>query len=123
MANRPKMSASIRTVSEYCGTMKGSSAQRPAVTAKLTFQFTLERDDFSSNRHPALLLCLSMVFSENRYPLFGIMLSHGQLRRAGLSGLCGCSGWLGDSDGDSLSTAACAPAREDACSAAAVSLR
>src|ERR1700737_2039006 len=28
----------------------------------------LERDDFSSNRHPALLLCLSMIFSENRYP-------------------------------------------------------
>jgi hypothetical protein len=26
----------------------------------------LERDDFSSSRHPALLLCLSMIFSENR---------------------------------------------------------
>jgi hypothetical protein len=26
----------------------------------------LERDDFSSNRHPALSLCLSMIFSENR---------------------------------------------------------
>jgi hypothetical protein len=34
----------------------------------------LERDDFSSNRHPALPYCLSMIFSENRYPLFGIML-------------------------------------------------
>jgi hypothetical protein len=34
---------------------------------------TLVRDDFSSNRHPALALCLSMIFSENRYPLFGIM--------------------------------------------------
>jgi adenylate kinase family enzyme len=34
----------------------------------------LERDDFSSNRRPALSLCLSMIFSENRYPLFGIML-------------------------------------------------
>ncbi len=31
----------------------------------------LERDDFSSNRHPALsFFCLSMIFSENRYPLF-----------------------------------------------------
>jgi hypothetical protein len=26
----------------------------------------LERDDFSSSRHPALPLCLSMIFSENR---------------------------------------------------------
>src|SRR5215211_7192118 len=34
----------------------------------------LERDDFSSNRHPALGYCWNMIFSENRYPLFGIML-------------------------------------------------
>jgi hypothetical protein len=34
----------------------------------------LERDDFSSNRHPALAYYWSMIFSENRYPLFGIML-------------------------------------------------
>jgi hypothetical protein len=34
----------------------------------------LERDDFSSNRHPALCFCLSMIFSENRFPLFRIML-------------------------------------------------
>jgi hypothetical protein len=34
----------------------------------------LERDDFSSNRHPALSFCLSMIFPENRYPLFRIML-------------------------------------------------
>jgi len=34
----------------------------------------LERDDFSSNRHPDLSFCLSMIFSENRYPLFRIML-------------------------------------------------
>jgi len=33
----------------------------------------LERDNFSSNRHPALSYCLSMIFSENRYPLFRIM--------------------------------------------------
>jgi hypothetical protein len=33
----------------------------------------LARDDFSSNYHPALALCLSMIFSENRFPLFGIM--------------------------------------------------
>src|SRR5262249_33454720 len=35
---------------------------------------TLERDDFSSNRHLALTCTWSMIFSENRYPLFGIML-------------------------------------------------
>jgi hypothetical protein len=35
---------------------------------------SLERDDFSSNRHLALSFCLSMIFSENRYPLFRIML-------------------------------------------------
>jgi hypothetical protein len=34
----------------------------------------LERDDFSSNRHPALAFWRSMIFSENRYPLFRIML-------------------------------------------------
>jgi hypothetical protein len=34
----------------------------------------LERDDFSSKRHPALSFCLSMIFSENRYTLFRIML-------------------------------------------------
>ena len=34
----------------------------------------LERDDFSSNRHPDLASCLSMIFSENRCTLFGIML-------------------------------------------------
>jgi hypothetical protein len=34
----------------------------------------LERDDLSSNRHPALSFCLSMIFSESRYTLFRIML-------------------------------------------------
>jgi hypothetical protein len=34
----------------------------------------LDRDDFSSNRRPDLSSCLSMIFSENRYPLFRIML-------------------------------------------------
>jgi hypothetical protein len=34
----------------------------------------LERDDFSSKRHPVLVSWWSMIFSENRYPLFGIML-------------------------------------------------
>ena len=34
----------------------------------------LKRDDFSLNRHLALGLWWSMIFSENRYTLFGIML-------------------------------------------------
>jgi len=34
----------------------------------------LERGDFSSNHHPASASCWSMIFSENRLPLFGIML-------------------------------------------------
>jgi len=41
---------------------------------RATLRQTLEPDDFSSNRHPALSLYLSMIFSENRYPLFRIML-------------------------------------------------
>src|SRR5215204_4805982 len=32
----------------------------------LTQVGSLERDDFSSSRHPPLPLCLSMIFSENR---------------------------------------------------------
>jgi hypothetical protein len=34
----------------------------------------LERDRFRLNRHRALHLWWSMIFSENRYPLFRIML-------------------------------------------------
>ena len=34
----------------------------------------LERCKISSNRHPALAFCLSMIFSEKRLPLFEIML-------------------------------------------------
>ena len=32
----------------------------------------LERDDFSSTRHPAQVFVLRVIFSENRFPLFGI---------------------------------------------------
>jgi hypothetical protein len=34
----------------------------------------LERDGFNLNRHRALDLWWSMIFTENRYPLFRIML-------------------------------------------------
>jgi len=44
----------------------------PLITRQATCA-TLERDDFSSNRHRAPSFCLSMIFSENRYPLFRIM--------------------------------------------------
>ena len=51
------------------------SSQKWVLQGSANFGFgTLERDDFSSNRHPALSFCLSMIFSENRYPLFRIML-------------------------------------------------
>src|SRR5215218_8284233 len=49
----------------------GHELRKQGGTSKPMF---LERDDFSSNRHPALGYCWSMIFSENRYPLFGIML-------------------------------------------------
>jgi hypothetical protein len=34
----------------------------------------LKRDELWLDRHPAPAFCLSMVFSENRFPLFRIML-------------------------------------------------
>jgi len=34
----------------------------------------LERGEVWFGRHPALAICLSVIFSENRFPLFGIML-------------------------------------------------
>jgi len=34
----------------------------------------LEHDVIGLHRHHALALCLSMIFSENRFPLFRIML-------------------------------------------------
>src|SRR5215510_11373725 len=43
---------------------------------------TVERDDVSSSRHPSLASCWSMIFSENRYPLLGIMLARGERRSA-----------------------------------------
>src|SRR5262245_841999 len=36
----------------------------------------LNRDDFSSNRHLALAYCWSMIFYENRLPLFGVMIQN-----------------------------------------------
>jgi len=47
------------------------SSREPALTPP---ENALKQDEFSLNRHPALALCLSMIFSENRFALFGIML-------------------------------------------------
>src|SRR5215831_11426119 len=42
----------------------------------------LRRDDFSSNRHPALGYWWSMIVSENRFTFFGIMLQRASQRRS-----------------------------------------
>jgi hypothetical protein len=47
-------------------TMMAVGAQSVFLSHLPVFEGTLERDDFSSSRHPALLLCLGMIFSENR---------------------------------------------------------
>jgi hypothetical protein len=59
-----------------------AAAARASARASIRECRELERDDFSSNRHPALACCWSMILSENRYPpriksgagFFGIML-------------------------------------------------
>jgi hypothetical protein len=49
-------------------------ALRQTEGRSLDVVYALKRDDFTSNRHPALTYSWSMMFSENRFPLFGIML-------------------------------------------------
>jgi hypothetical protein len=58
------------------------------VATRLPDRATLERDDFSSNRHLALSFCLSMISAqtrsafvarENRYPLFRIVLEQASI--------------------------------------------
>jgi hypothetical protein len=51
--------------------MAGSS---PAMTHQMRMCPGLKRDEIKMNRHRALGYCLSMIFSENRYTLFRIML-------------------------------------------------
>src|SRR5262245_39042544 len=53
---------------------KRDSSDPDALIPRMPLVPPLERDDFSLNRHPALASCLSMIFSENRCTLFGIML-------------------------------------------------
>jgi hypothetical protein len=68
MALSPAPASSIEYVCNAGATRLQKTPRNEAV------DFALERDDFSSNRHPALSFCLSMIFSENRQPLFRIML-------------------------------------------------
>jgi hypothetical protein len=50
-----------------------------------------ERDELSSNPHPGLAFCLRMIFSENRFPLFGIMLERRRRRSYFIpSGMTAC---------------------------------
>src|ERR1700733_5903219 len=63
-------------------------AARPALSSS-SFERPLERDDFFSNRHPALALFMKHDLSENRYPLFGIMLQNATLKRSAPS----CRQW------------------------------
>ena len=64
-----------RALSERGGA-SGDALRRavPRLESRPARQRRLERDDFSSSRHPALSLCFRMILSENRFPLFGIML-------------------------------------------------
>ena len=54
----------LRNVASFFAYRKGC-AVRPSA---------LEHDVIRCNRHHALALCLSMIFTENRFPLFRIML-------------------------------------------------
>jgi hypothetical protein len=49
------------------------SREAAAFQAEMT-PARLKRDEIGLNRHRALALCLSMIFSENRFTLFRIML-------------------------------------------------
>jgi hypothetical protein len=46
----------------------------PHLLGKAILPPPVERDDFFSNRHPAVVYRWSMIFSKNRYPLFEIVL-------------------------------------------------
>jgi hypothetical protein len=48
--------------------------ERALLSRAIRYAGALKRDDFSSSRHPALAYCWSMIFSENRCPVFEIML-------------------------------------------------
>jgi hypothetical protein len=53
---------------------RSAKTSRNPLRAIGIFLLLMERDDFTFVRHPAPGFWWSMIFSENRYPLFGIML-------------------------------------------------
>jgi hypothetical protein len=53
---------------------RAGAKDAPPPCGRESARCAIERDDDSSNRHPALGYCWSMIFSENQFPLFGIML-------------------------------------------------
>jgi len=73
--------AGILAMVRILGALVGAKTKAEALATDLQRRRWLERDDFSSNRHPALAFCLSMIISETRFPLFGIML-YGRDRRS-----------------------------------------
>src|SRR5262245_8135124 len=52
----------------------GAQTERPAGAGQVGEWIVLKLDDFSWKRHVGLAYCWSMIVSENRCPLFGIML-------------------------------------------------
>ena len=64
----------LTVTTQFRGVVPRRSERAIALHLDGARQPALDRDDFSSNRHPDLVSCLSMIFSENRCTLFGIML-------------------------------------------------
>src|SRR5579872_6139952 len=68
--NTARASVPVLTFVSCCGGFV-YECQNQRDTSKYKY---LKRDEIWSNRHRALILCLSMIFSENRFTLFRIML-------------------------------------------------
>src|SRR5271168_1971126 len=63
-----------------------SESEKQTPVQSLSGLFTddyLKRDEIKLNRHRALDSCLRMIFSENRFTLFRIMLQSRKLNQAG----------------------------------------
>src|SRR5262249_27183624 len=74
---RASTGRAIQSFSRLFELSRSARQNAPAASTRPSGNHPLERDDFSLNRQPALAFCLSMIFSENRCTLFGIMLSPG----------------------------------------------
>jgi hypothetical protein len=70
---RPKCTALLSIMSGRAPRRRAPAGWR-SKTERLQAISCLERDEIELNRHPAPAFCLSMIFSESRFPLFGIML-------------------------------------------------